>query len=74
MTGFAFGAAAPVGYGIYGMHQHNIYVASLGPNEGVCGMGALGALAMIFVIGPFCGIVCAGLGWIASGILRSAAS
>jgi hypothetical protein len=31
-------------------------------------MGALGAMAMIFVIGPFCGMIGAGSGWIASGI------
>lgn len=68
VIGFALGAAVPVAFGMYGIHQHNIYVASLGPNEGACGMGALGALAMIFVIGPFCGMFGAGSGWIASGI------
>lgn len=68
MIGFALGAAVPVAFGMYGIHQHNIYVASLGPNEGACGMGALGAMAMIFVIGPFCGMIGAGSGWIASGI------
>ena len=73
MIGFTVGAAAPVAFGIYGMHQHNIYVASLGPNEAACGMGALGAMAMIFVIGPFCGMIGAGSGWIASGINWGAA-
>ena len=64
----ALGAAVPVAFGSYGMYQHNIYLASLGPNEAACGNGALGALAMIFVVGPVCGMIGAGSGWIASGI------
>lgn len=68
MIGFAVGAAAPVAIGMYGIHQHNIYIASLGPNEDVCGTGALGAMVMIFVIGPFLGMIGACSGWIASQI------
>ena len=68
LVGFAIAAAVPVAFGMYGMHQHNLYVASLGPNEAACGMGALGSLAIIFVIGPFCGMIGAGAGWVASGI------
>jgi hypothetical protein len=50
------------------MQQHYASVSSLGPNEAACGMGALGALAMIFVVGPLCGIVGAFSGWIASRV------
>ena len=68
LLGFTIAATAPVAFGMYGMHQHRLYIASLGPNEAACGMGALGALAMIFVIGPFCGMIGGCAGWIASGI------
>ena len=68
LAGFTIAAAAPVAFGMYGMHQHNLYIASLGPNEAACGMGALGSLAMIFVIGPFCGMIGGGAGWVAWGI------
>ena len=68
LTGFVIAAAAPVSFGMYGMYQHNLYIASLGPNEAACGMGALGSLAMMFVVGPFCGTIGAGAGWIASRI------
>ena len=53
MIGFALGAAIPVAFGFYSFHQQSIYYASLAPNEGACGMGTLGVLAMILVIGPF---------------------
>ena len=68
LIGFALGAIVPIGYGVYGMQRHYAYVSSLGPNEAACGMGALGPMAMIFVVGPFCGIIGALSGWIASGI------
>lgn len=70
MVGFALGAAAPVALGVLGMHQHDMYVASLGPNESACGMIAFGAIVMIFVLGPISGLIGAGLGLIASGIDR----
>lgn len=68
LTGFFIAAAAPLAFGIYGMHQHHLYIVTLGPNEVACGMGAIGSLAMMFVIGPFCGAIGTGAGWIASGI------
>ena len=68
LIGFALGAAVPVAVGIHGMHQHSLSIASLGPNEAACGAGALAALAMMLVVGPFCGMIGAGAGWIASGI------
>ena len=68
IIGFALGAAVPVAFGTYGMHQHNIYLASLGQNEAACGTGAIGAMAMIFIVGPVCGMIGAGSGWIAAGI------
>ena len=68
LTGFALGASLPVGFGIYGMQQHYAYVASLGPNEAACGTAALGFLTLIVVVGPFCGMIGAASGWIASGI------
>ena len=68
LIGFAVGAAAPATFGLYGMQQHYAYVSSLGPNEAACGMGALGAIAMIVVAGPFCGMFGATLGWVTSGI------
>ena len=68
MIGFALGAAIPVAFGSYGMYQHELYLASLGPNETACGTGSLGSFIMIFMIGPFCGMIGAGAGWIASDI------
>ena len=68
MIGFVLSAAIPVAFGSYGMYQDQIHLASLGPTEGACGMGALGSLVMIFMIGPFCGMIGAGSGWIAWGI------
>lgn len=68
MIGFFFGAALPVGFGVYGMHQHSAYVASLGPNEAVCGMGAFASFMMIFVVGPFCGMIGAASGWVSAAI------
>ena len=68
MIGFALGAILPVGFGAYGIHQHSIYLASLAPGEAACGMGALGSLAMIFVIGPFCGMIGAASSWAAAAI------
>jgi hypothetical protein len=50
------------------MYRNQLYLASLSPNEAACGMGALGSFVMIFMIGPFCGMIGAGFGWIASGI------
>ncbi len=63
LTGFVIGAVLPVGYGVYGKLQHYAYVASLGPDQGACGMGAVSALGMIFVVGPFCGAIGSVLGW-----------
>ncbi len=68
MIGFVLGATLPNGFGAYGIHQHSIYVASLAPGEAACGMGALGSLAMIFVIGPFCGMIGAASSWAAAAI------
>ena len=68
IVAFAVASAAPVAFGMYRMYQHQIYVASLEPNEASCGTGAFGALIMIFVVGPFCGSVGAGTGWIMSGM------
>ncbi len=66
MIGFALGAALPVAFGTYGMQQQYAYVASLAPGEAACGMGAFGSLAMILVIGPFCGMIGAVSGWAAA--------
>jgi hypothetical protein len=68
LIGFAIGAALPISYGMYGMHQFNVYVASLPPDTGVCGNSVLGSLALIFVIGPFCGMIGAASGWTAAAI------
>jgi len=68
LTGLALGAAIPVAFGSYGMYQHQLYLASLGPNEAACGMGALASFMMIFIVGPFCGMIGAGCGWLASSI------
>lgn len=68
LIGFALGAALPVAYGAYGMQQHYAYIASWAPGEAACGMGALGSLAMIFVTGPFGGMIGAAAGWAAAAI------
>ena len=68
LIGFALGAALPVAYGVYGMQQHYAYIVSLAPGEAACGMGAIGPLAMMFVIGPFCGMIGAASGWAAAAI------
>lgn len=64
LIGFGIGAIAPLAFGVYGLQQHYAYVSSLGPNEAACGMGAVSALAMIFVGGPIFGIIGAVSGWI----------
>jgi hypothetical protein len=68
LIGFAIGAALPIGYGMYGMHQFNVYAASLPRDAIVCGNSVLGSLALIFVIGPFCGMIGAASGWTAAAI------
>ena len=68
LIGFALGASVPMAFGMYGIQQHYIYISTLGPNEAACGMGALGALAMIFVVGPFLDTIGAVSGWIASEV------
>ena len=68
LVGFALGAAIPWAYGLYGMYQFNVYAASLPPDTGACGNGALASLALIILVGPMCGMVGAAAGWIASGI------
>jgi hypothetical protein len=55
--GFVCGASLPVAYGVYGMQHHFVYIASLAPGEAACGMSALGSMAMIFVVGPICGMI-----------------
>ena len=57
LIGFACGASLPVAYGLYGMQHHFVYIASLAPGETACGLGALGSMAMIFVVGPICGMI-----------------
>lgn len=44
-------------YGLYGMQRDYVYIASLAPGEAACGMGALGSMAMMFVVGPICGMI-----------------
>lgn len=68
LTGLLLGAAPPVGLGFNGVLQFNVYVASLPPDAGVCGMPMLGPIALILFIGPVCGIIGAASGWIAAGI------
>jgi len=68
LIGFALGAALPVGYGIHLKYQFRDYVASLPEDVGICGMPVLGYLALMFVGGPFCGLIGAASGLVAAAI------
>ena len=57
LSGLMLGALIPVGYGCYGIYQHQIQLSTLGPDEGVCGMGMLVSLGWIFPGGPFGGLI-----------------
>lgn len=57
LIGFCVGASIPTSIGAYGLYQFNVYVASLPPEEFVCGNGALGPLVLIVFGAPFLGIV-----------------
>lgn len=64
--GFALGACVPMVLGLVGMLRHYAYLASLDPNEAACGTGALGPLALIFLVAPSSGSVGAVIGWLAA--------
>ena len=72
LIGFLLGAALPVGYGIYSVHQFRLYVASLPPNTIACGNAVLGAFVLILVVGPFFGMIGAAFGWLAAAMLNGA--
>ncbi len=67
--GFGLFASPPAAFGIVGMQQHYAYIATLAPNEGACGTGAIIALAMMLVVGPICGAIGAAAGWTACKLL-----
>ncbi len=64
ITGSLLAAAVPVALGAYGLHRESLYAASLPPGTARCGMGALGALMIMFAGGPFCGVMGGAIGWI----------
>ncbi len=66
LVGFALGAATPVANGVYGIHEFNVYAASLPPGTFVCGNPMIASIAMILVIGPIGGLIGAAAGWAAA--------
>ena len=65
LTGGIIAAALPVLFGAYGLHRESVYAAAQPPGVGACGMGTLGALIIMIVGGPFCGLIGGLVGWIA---------
>ncbi len=65
LTGFIVAATVPVILGAYGLYRESVYVASLPPGVGACGMGAFGSLVIMIFGGPFCGMIGGLVGWIA---------
>ena len=68
LAGMCLGATPPVGLGCYGIYQFNHYVASLPAGSSVCGMPMLGSIFLIFLVGPTCGFIGGGAGWIMAAI------
>jgi hypothetical protein len=66
LIGFGLTAALPVSLGLSSLVYEWVYRASFPhqPNSGWCGMGVLLSYAMIFVVGPFCGLFGAIVGWV----------
>lgn len=60
LIGFLVGAALSVAWGIEGV-AHELAYRSSHPSEGFCGMGMMGALLAIFIGGPVCGSLVAGV-------------
>jgi hypothetical protein len=58
-AGFLAGSIVPAGIGIEALYLQYMRASALGPDEGICGMGSLYGLAMIFVISPCCGLLAA---------------
>lgn len=65
LAGFLAGSFIPFAYGVQWMANDISYRAAMPklPNQAFCGMGTLGAIALLFVIGPACGAVGAVVGW-----------
>ena len=72
IVGFVIGSAFPIAYGIFWMCHEVAHHASLprDPNLGRCGMGMMVACLMTFIVGPTCGAIGAGVGFVFSTIFR----
>ena len=66
LTGFLLAATVPVAFGAYGLHRESVYAAALPSGTGACGMGSFGAMIIMIVGGPFCGMIGGIVGWVAS--------
>ena len=58
MYGALVAAAAPVGYGILLGFEHLRYVSALPPGTPACGTSMVGAVFLIFIVGPM--LACGG--------------
>ncbi|TWU60764.1 hypothetical protein Poly51_10450 [Rubripirellula tenax] len=66
--GFVVGASLPVALGLFQLHSISVYNASLPPGTATCGNPVVGALALIFFLGPFGGFVGAVIGGAISAV------
>lgn len=57
LIGFCVGASIPASMGAYGLYQFNVYVASLPPEEFVCGNMALLPMMLIMFGAPLLGLI-----------------
>lgn len=56
-TGSLLAAVVPESFTAYELHREFTYAASLPPGTAACGMDALVALMIMFMGGPFCGMI-----------------
>lgn len=70
LTGFATGAAVPIGLGVYELYRYYIHLEPAIPGQGNCGSGAIVPLLLIVVVSPFLGMLGGVLGRIASTFFR----
>ena len=61
LVGFAVAAAIPVSVGAYGVIHERVSNTS-------CGIASLVCLILVFVVGPFCGLVGAIAGWVGAAL------
>lgn len=69
ITGCILAAVFPFTYGAYGLHREFVYAAELPPGTAACGMGSLAALTVMFVGGPFFGVIGGLVGWLGFRIM-----